>query len=59
MHPAIRHIPRLLTRHIDGPLLVLVLLMMGLGLLVLYSAGGEDIGLLQRQAVRLASRSRP
>ncbi|NCF11323.1 MAG: rod shape-determining protein RodA [Gammaproteobacteria bacterium] len=41
--------------HIDLPLLVTVLLLAGLGLVVLYSAGGQDPGLLQRQAVRLAA----
>jgi len=40
--------------HLDLPLLTGLILLVGFGLLVLYSAGGEDIGLLQRQGVRLA-----
>ncbi len=38
---------------IDGLLLALLILLMGLGLLVLYSAGEQDIGLVWRQGVRL------
>ena len=55
-----RQAPTLIARfiqraHIDLPLLVTMLLLAGLGLVVLYSAGGQDPGLLQRQAVRLAA----
>ena len=55
-----RQAPTLIARfiqraHIDLPLLVTVLLLCGLGLVVLYSAGGQDPGLIQRQAVRLAA----
>ena len=39
--------------HIDGPLLVGLLLVCGLGLFVLYSAVGESNRLLMNQAVRL------
>lgn len=39
--------------HIDTPLLIGLLLLMGFGLMVIYSAGGEDIGLIKRQLVRL------
>ncbi|RME34440.1 MAG: rod shape-determining protein RodA [Gammaproteobacteria bacterium] len=39
--------------HIDGPLLTVVLLLCGLGLLVLYSASGQDTGTVIRQAVRM------
>ena len=39
--------------HIDGPLLVGLLLICGLGLIVLYSAVGESNRLLMNQAVRL------
>ena len=39
--------------HIDGPLLVGLLLICGLGLFVLYSAVGESNRLLMNQAVRL------
>jgi rod shape determining protein RodA len=40
--------------HIDAPLLLALVGVSGLGLMVLYSAGGEDTGLLGRQLVRLA-----
>ncbi len=53
MHPAIRRIPRLLTRHVDGMLLVLVLLMMGLGLLVLYSASNANAGRVTAQLANM------
>jgi rod shape determining protein RodA len=39
--------------HIDLPLLVGLLLLCGFGLIVLYSASGEDLGQTQRQAVRI------
>ncbi len=39
---------------IDLPLLLLVLLLAGYGLLVLYSAGGQDAGRVLRQAVYLS-----
>jgi rod shape determining protein RodA len=55
-----RQAPTLIARfiqraHIDLPLLVTVLLLCGLGLVVLYSAGGQDPGLMQRQSIRLAA----
>ena len=40
--------------HLDVPLCFGLLVLCGLGLMVLYSAGGEDIGILIRQAIRLA-----
>jgi rod shape determining protein RodA len=40
--------------HIDAPLLLALAGVSGLGLMVLYSAGGEDTALLGRQLVRLA-----
>ena len=39
--------------HIDAPLLFTLLAVSGLGLIVLYSAGGGDIELVERQLVRL------
>ena len=39
---------------LDGWLLLLVTVLMGFGLMVLYSAGEQDAGLVWRQAVRLA-----
>ena len=55
-----RTAPSLIARfieraHVDVPLLVALLLLCGLGLVVLYSAGGQDPALVQRQAVRLAA----
>ena len=40
--------------HIDLPLLVGLLLLCGFGLIVLYSASGENLAQVQRQAVRIA-----
>ena len=39
--------------HIDPPLLVGLLLLAGFGLIILYSAGGEDMSQIWRQAIRL------
>jgi rod shape determining protein RodA len=39
--------------HIDAPLLAGLILLCGIGLLILYSAGGQNSDLLVRQAVRL------
>ena len=39
--------------HIDLPLLLLLVLLMSTGLMVIYSAGGQDMGLVQRQLIRL------
>ena len=39
--------------HIDLPLLVGLLLLCGFGLVVLYSASGENLDQLQRQALRI------
>ena len=40
--------------HLDIPLLLGLLLLSGIGLTVLYSAGGQDTNLLVRQGIRLA-----
>ena len=40
--------------HLDAPLLLALIGVSGLGLMVLYSAGGEDTSLLGRQLIRLA-----
>lgn len=40
--------------HIDGWLLSILLTLMGVGLITIYSAGGQDIALVERQMVRLA-----
>ncbi|MDC0602473.1 rod shape-determining protein RodA [Aliiglaciecola sp.] len=39
--------------HIDGPLLLGLLALMSVGLVTIYSAGGQDIALIQRQIIRL------
>ncbi|TLU67716.1 rod shape-determining protein RodA [Thalassotalea litorea] len=39
--------------HIDFPLLALLLVLMAVGLAVIYSAGGQDLGLVTRQVTRL------
>jgi rod shape determining protein RodA len=54
-----RQAPSLIARfirrtHVDLPLLVTMLMLAGLGMAVLFSAGGQDPGLLHRQGVRLA-----
>jgi rod shape determining protein RodA len=39
--------------HFDGMLLAGLLVLMSVGLMTIYSAGGQDIGLIQRQITRL------
>ncbi len=39
--------------HLDLPLLTLLILLCSVGLLVLYSAGGQDVALIKRQLIRL------
>lgn len=39
--------------HIDGALLLGLIALMAVGLATIYSAGGQDIGLIQRQVIRL------
>ncbi|WP_438970866.1 rod shape-determining protein RodA [Methylophaga sp.] len=39
--------------HIDAPLLMGLLLLLGIGLMMLYSAGGQDMGLIVRQLIRM------
>lgn len=39
--------------HCDGPLLAGLLILMIVGLLTIYSAGGQELGLIQRQLIRL------
>lgn len=43
MHPSIRRLGRLLTAHLDQPLLGATLLLMGTGLVVLYSASNASM----------------
>jgi rod shape determining protein RodA len=49
IHPVLRRIGRLATAHIDGPLLSAVLLLMGTGLIVLYSASNGSIARVSGQ----------
>ena len=39
--------------HLDAPLILGLMLLLGYGLIVLYSAGSESAGLVERQMVRL------
>lgn len=39
--------------HIDGVLLLGLLTLMGVGLITIYSAGGQDMALVERQVIRL------
>ena len=41
--------------HVDLPLLVGLLLLAGLGLTILYSASGQDMGMVGQQAIKLAA----
>lgn len=45
--------PLWLRAHLDLPLLFGVLVLIGAGLVILYSAGGQDLDLLYRQGIRL------
>jgi len=53
MHPVVRRIPRLLTRHVDGLLLGLLLLLMALGLFVLYSASNANPARVMAQSMNM------
>ncbi|HBN88994.1 MAG TPA: rod shape-determining protein RodA, partial [Rheinheimera sp.] len=44
---------RLAMFHIDGPLLLGLLALMGFGLTILYSASGQNIAMMEAQLVRL------
>ncbi len=39
--------------HIDLPLLLALLVVMGFGLVVMYSAGGQSLAMMERQAMRM------
>ncbi|RUO21200.1 rod shape-determining protein RodA [Aliidiomarina iranensis] len=47
-----RH-PWLAKLHIDGPLLLGLIALSCVSLFVIYSAGGQDLGLVQRQVIRM------
>ena len=40
--------------HLDLPLLLGILVLMGFGLVVMYSASGQNLGMMDRQAMRMA-----
>lgn len=40
--------------HIDATLMLGLMLLLGVGLMILYSAGGQDMGLIARQLVRIS-----
>jgi rod shape determining protein RodA len=39
--------------HIDWPLLITLLLLVGVGLVILYSAGGQSMDVIERQGIRI------
>lgn len=49
----IRKIWYYFTRHIDGLLLTFILVLMGIGLIILYSASGGNIGKVNNQAINV------
>lgn len=54
-HEDLRRAPGLWSfTHLDGWLLLFLLILCGFGLFVLYSASGQDMGYVYRQAVRMA-----
>jgi rod shape determining protein RodA len=53
MHPAIRRVGRFLTAHVDQPLLGATLLLMGAGLIVLYSASNASLIRVSGQFVNM------
>jgi rod shape determining protein RodA len=50
-----RHGPLMRSLHLDVPLLVGLLLLSTVGLIVLYSASGQDMDVIIRQSIRLAA----
>ena len=44
---------RLALFHIDGPLLLGLMLLMGFGLMILYSASGQNMIMMKAQLIRL------
>jgi len=53
MHPSIRRIGRFVTAHVDQPLLGTTLLLMGMGLVVLYSASNASLVRVTGQLVNM------
>lgn len=55
-HDHLRQRPSLWSyTHLDGWLLILLLMLCGFGLFILYSASGQDMGYVTRQAIRMGA----
>ncbi len=53
MTPRIRRFTRLLTAHIDGPLLMVMMVLMGIGLTVIYSGSNQGISRVSSQMLNM------
>src|SRR6478609_9998340 len=53
MTPRIRRFTRLLTAHIDGPLLMVMIVLMGIGLTVIYSGSNQGISRVSSQMLNM------
>ena len=53
MHPSVRRLGRFFMGHLDGPLLGAVLILMGVGLVVLYSASNASLMRVSTQLVNI------
>ena len=53
MTPVLRRITRTLTAHIDGPLLLAMLLLMGVGLIVIFSGSNQNLPRISSQMVSM------
>ncbi|MBI2295101.1 MAG: rod shape-determining protein RodA [Betaproteobacteria bacterium] len=53
MHPAVRRLTGYLTRHVDGPLLGVVLALMAVGLIVLFSASNANFARVSAQLANM------
>ena len=53
MTPGFRRITRMLTAHIDGPLLGTMLLLMGVGLIVIFSGSNQNLPRISSQMVSM------
>lgn len=53
MTPVVRRITRMLTAHIDGPLLGTMLLLMGVGLIVIFSGSNQNLPRVSTQMVSM------
>ena len=53
MNQVLRRISRALAAHIDGPLLTMVLLLMGVGLIVIFSGSNQNVTRISTQMVSM------